>query len=148
MERPDAVKIHFRLTPDEDGHPPVAVESVWARPCPTPGEYVLDNVPFFAREATLGDTIRTREVDGQRWFDAVAHRSRNSLVRVVVFDRAAVESTRKQLTELGCTTEYLREHNVLAVSVPPEVRLTEVQRHFQAEASAGRLDYEEPLLRQ
>ena len=86
-------KVHFRLVQDEDGYPPVSVESVWAQPSTKAGEYVLDNIPFFAREATIGDVVQVREEEGHLWFDKVVRRSQNSLVRVVFFDRAAVEIT-------------------------------------------------------
>ncbi len=123
MDRPGSVKVHFRLAQDEDGYPPVAVESVWAQPGANAREFVIDNVPFFAREATVGDTILITEEAGQRWFEAVVHRSRNSLVRVVFFDRTCVDRVSDQLTALGCSTEYLREHNLLAVCIPASVRL-------------------------
>ena len=80
----DGVKIHFQLEQDEDGYPPVAVESVWAQPAGQTGEYIVDNVPFFTRDATIGDTVRVREDDGNLWFERVVARSTNSLVRVVM----------------------------------------------------------------
>ena len=78
-------KVHFRLVQDEDGYPPVSVESVWAQPSTKAG---------------------------------------------------------------GCSTEYIKAHTLLAVSIPSTVNLREVQGYLQAEASAGTLDYEEPILRQ
>ncbi|KYF77574.1 hypothetical protein BE20_04920 [Sorangium cellulosum] len=142
------VKVYFRLVQDEDGYPPVAVESVWAQPTTRASEFVLDNLPFFAREATLGDTVLVREEDGHLWFEQVVHRSRNSLVRVVFFDRACVERVNNQLVALGCSTEYIKAHNLLAASIPENVNLRDVQDYLQAEASEGAIDYEEPILRQ
>ncbi len=148
MDRPGSVKVHFRLAQDKDGYPPVAVESVWAQPGANTREFVIDNVPFFAQEATLGDTVLVTEADGHRWFEAVLHRSGNSLVRIVFFDRTCFDRVRAELTALGCATEYLREHNLLAVSIPDSVRLTDVQQYLQGESGRGTLDYEEPILRQ
>jgi len=145
---PRSVKVYFQLAQDEDGYPPVAVESVWAQPGANRREFVIDNVPFFAREATLGDTVVITEEAGTRWFQAVLHRSSNSLVRIVFFDRTCVQRVSDHLTALGCSTEYMREHNVLAVNIPDSVRLTEVQAYLQAESALGTLDYEEPILRQ
>jgi hypothetical protein len=144
----DSVKVHFRLVQDEDGYPPVSVESVWAQPTTQPGEYVLDNIPFFAREATIGDVVLVHEKDGHLWFVEVVRRSKNSLVRVVFFDRTCVERISEQLVNLGCSTEYIKEHNLLAVSIPDTVKLQDVQGYLQSEAGAGVLDYEEPILRQ
>lgn len=143
-----SAKIHFPLAQDEDGYPPVAVESVWANPSKKPDEYVLDNVPFFARAATLGDVVHVREEGGQLWFESVVHRSQNSLVRIVFFDRAAVERVNGQLVTFGCSTEYIKAHNVLAVSIPIGVSLEAIQDYLRFEAGLGTLDYEEPILRQ
>jgi hypothetical protein len=142
------VKIHFHLDQDSDGYPPIAVESLWAEVSDRPDEYVIDSVPFFVREATLGDTVLAREDDQARWFDHVVSRSKNSLVRVVFFDNTCVEAIGKRLTEMGCATEHLLDHNLMAVSVPEDVLLTGVQAYLQLEADVGRIDYEEPILRQ
>lgn len=142
------VKVHFHLEQDEDGYPPVAVESLWAEPSAKPDEYVIDNVPFFVRDATIGDTVRVREKDGHRWFDGLVSRSQNSLLRVVFFDRECVETVSERLVAMGCSTEYLREHNLMAVSIPISVNLTNVQAYLQAETDAGRTDFEEPIHRQ
>lgn len=141
------VKVHFHLEQDEDGYPPVAVESLWADPSVEPDEYVIDNVPFFVRDATIGDTVRVREKDGHRWFDSLVSRSQNSLVRVVFFDQGCVEAVSERLVTLGCSIEYLREHNIMAVSISVSVNLTDVQAYLQAETDAGRIDFEEPILR-
>jgi len=142
------LRIHFRLEQDEDGYPPVAAESVWAQPGLIPGQYVIDNVPFFVREATVGDTVSAQEEDGLRWFSSLISRSRNSLVRIVFFDKSRVKATSEHLVAMGCSTEYLREHSLMAVSVPAEVALADVQAYLQSEADSGSIDYEEPILRQ
>lgn len=142
------VKINFRLVQDEDGYPPVAVESLWAEPRETSGEYVIDNVPFFVSNVTLGDVVRVREEEGLRWFDDILSRSRNSLFRIVFFDRNCVGAIGEELAALGCSTEYLREHNLMAVNIPEKVALANVQAYLQSKASMGILDYEEPIIRQ
>ena len=144
----DSVKVHFQLAQDEDGYPPVAVESVWAQPTGQVGLYVVDNVPFFTRDATIGDTVRVREEDGNLWFDKTVARSTNSLVRVVFFDRDAIKEVGRHLESLGCGVEYLAAHNLLAVSIPSDVPLDSVQAYLQHEANAGKIDYEEAILRQ
>jgi hypothetical protein len=143
-----SVKVHFRLVQDEDGYPPVAVESLWAEPATNADEYVLDNIPFFARDATIGDTILVREEEGHRWFERLVHSSSNSLVRAVFFDQAGVERVTKRLIALGCSTEYMNEYKLLAVSVPADANLADAQSYLQVEASAGSIDYEEAILRQ
>jgi hypothetical protein len=142
------VKIHFHLTQDEDGYPPVAVESLWAEPGSKPSEFVIDNVPFFVRDATIGDTVLVRKEDGGHWFERLLSRSQNSLIRVVFFDRSIINAISQKLVAMGCFIEYSREHNLMAVSIPGIVPLGGVQAYLQSEAGTGRIDFEEPILRQ
>ncbi len=144
----DRKKIHFQLTQDEDGYPPVGVESVWAEPGENPGEYIIDNIPFFIREATLDDVVRVREQDGQLWFEATVRPSLHSLIRIVFFDLEQVDRVSKRLTDLGCEIEHFRAYKLLAVSIPANVKLSDVQSYLRSESDAGTLDYEEPILRQ
>ena len=148
MER--LVKVYFRLEPDVDGYPPVSVESVWARSSGADGEYVLDNVPFFEKAATLGDTIHAQETDGVLWFDRLVSRSQNSLLRAVFFQPhgEAESEICRQLESLGCQVERWKNHHLLAISVPAQISLTMIQEYLHRQSEAGTLDYEEPILRQ
>ena len=148
MEGTKSLKVHFKLIQDSDDYPPVGVESVWVQPGGSENEYVVDNVPFFITEATLGDTILVREDTGSRWFETVVRASDNSLVRVVFLDRDCVSAVDARLKALGCTTEYMKEYNILAVNIPAATSLTDLQAYLQIQHRAGRIDYEEPLLRQ
>lgn len=141
-------KVHFRLSQDEDGYPPVAVESLWASPTTEPNEFVIDNIPFFTQQATLGDVVCVREKDGEFWFDDVASRSKNSLLRVVFFDKERIDNVSEKLVALGCSTEHMASHSLIAVNVPASASLAGVQAYLQKGADAGVLDYEEPILRQ
>lgn len=143
---PKHVKLLFRLSPDSEGHPPVAVEGVWATIGPS--GCVLDNIPFFAQAATLGDTVSVETKDGNIWFSGVLSRSENSLVRIVFFDLSRVDETRARLREYGCSTEWDQSHNLVAVNIPRTARLKIIQEFLRVEATRGILDYEEPILRQ
>jgi Domain of unknown function (DUF4265) len=148
VSRPKPAKIHFQLVQDEDGYPEVDVESVWGRPGLTAHEFAIDNVPFFAREATLGDTVSVRQENGQYWFRSAIAKSKNSLIRVVFFDRSKVQAVGERLVALGCATEYLEAKNLLSVCIPENAVLMKVQAYLEEEARQGTIDYEEPILRQ
>ena len=141
------VRIHFRLIQDEDDYPPASVETLWAEVAPRADEYVIKNVPFFTREATIGDTVRAQSLNGQLWFLHVTDRSRNSLVRVIFFDEAARPRVSQALNSFGCATEYMRQNRLLSVSVPDRATMHRVRVVLQTEAGAGTLGYEEPILR-
>ena len=142
------VKIFFRLSQDEDGYPPVAVESVWAN-ATGENDFIIDNIPFFATEATLDDVVSADADDeGCLWFSATKACSGHSLLRVVLFERARLTELRQQLRDLGCVSEWSGVHNVLAINVPETVALAAIQAHLHEKSLLGWLDYEEPILRQ
>jgi Domain of unknown function (DUF4265) len=141
------VKIHFQLTQDEDGYPPVTVESAWAQSTDREDAYTIDNVPFFTRDATLGDTVAVRREGENLWFREMVQSSENSLIRVVFFDKNSVEDVHAALVALGCDVEHMKELNLLAVSVPPSTKIEDVQSYLQSQTDSGRIDYEEAILR-
>ncbi|MET4677160.1 MULTISPECIES: DUF4265 domain-containing protein [unclassified Luteibacter] len=143
----DLVKIFFRIEPDEDGYPEVGCESVWAKESKSPHTYIIDNIPFFARQASLGDAVRVRLLDGVRWFDGVVSESPNSLMRVVCFDRTSVDDVAKELVALGCTTEYFKAYNLLAVSIPGVQILAAAESYLNQREEVGLLDYEGAIYR-
>lgn len=140
-------KVHFRLVQDEDGYPPVGGESVWARGPVSANQYILDNVPFFARDATLGDTVAVRLEEGQAWFDALVTPSSSSLLRVTFFDPSSFGRVERALTSFGCLTEHLPSHNLLAVSAPGPDATRAALDLLAAELELGTIDYEEAIVR-
>lgn len=146
---PSNAKIHFELQQDSDGHAPVGVESVWAHPGIEENQYVIDNTPFFAYEATLGDIVKvTASDDGLLWFAALVEASTNSLVRVVFFDRGATEDVTEALLRSGCIVERMLEYNIIAASIPASISLEAVRAYLDAAAADGIIDYEEAIVRQ
>jgi hypothetical protein len=141
-------KVFFSLAKDDEGYPDVSVESVWATQASLANEYVLDNVPFFIRDATIGDVVQTRNDEGVLWFEAVVCESKNSLIRAVFFNTDYVQRVESEIAKIGCQSEYSGDFKLLAINVPAEVDLARVQAYLSAEADLGVLDYEEPILRQ
>jgi hypothetical protein len=143
------MKISFHLRQDADGYPPVAVEGLWANPHGSSHEYVIDSIPFFTCDATVGDrVVALPGPDGLLWFDHMVHRSAHSLVRVVFFDQSAEDSVARTFSDLGCGVEWMRQFHLLAIDIPPAVHLEDVQAYLKAQMAAGCIDYEEPILRQ
>lgn len=140
-------KVFFRIERDVDGFPPVAAEGVWARPTEG-GLYVVDNIPFFARAATLGDTVAVETEGGRLWYRATVHASANSLLQVLTLTSEVVEEVVTLLRRLGCSLERDATGQLLAVNVPPEASLPMVLAHLAVLASGGLLAYEAVLLRQ
>jgi hypothetical protein len=139
-------KIFFELEQDGSGYPPVATESLWAIPTDNPTEYILDNIPFFERVATIGDRVAVEELDGRLWHRATVQRSDHSLLRVAGLDGNDPAPVGKELEALGCSWELDAAHHLIAVDVPPGA-LDRVQAVVARRATSGTIDYEEAILR-
>ncbi|MGF6493559.1 hypothetical protein ABIE56_001742 [Luteibacter sp. 621] len=142
----DQAKVFFQIEQDEDGYPGVGTESVWALPDQDERLFTLDNIPFFAVDANLGDVVSVDERDGVLWFRQIVRASPRSLMRIVFFDLAQKDRVDRELTHLGCLTEYWEDRKLLAVSVPNSL-VGHVERFLDMEAATGCLDYEEPIVR-
>jgi hypothetical protein len=141
------IRVHFPIAQDEDGYPPVALESLWAATCNQSGLWRIENIPFFARAATLDDVISVRFGEDGHWFDGLVHQSGNSLLRVSFEDRSIADTLACRLEDLGCAIERISAYNIFAVSVPPAVALHDVRALLGEALSTGEVDYEEAILR-
>jgi Domain of unknown function (DUF4265) len=148
-------KVWFKVQQDEDGYPPVEVESLWAMPFDE-GKYVLDNIPFFARGVSLRDMISVNQgADGHQWFCGVLNPSGHSTIRIVVFHNSSdprpleerVAELRARFTELGCSTELSYLVGLFAVDVPPSVLFSQVRPLLEEGRQLDRWDYEEANIR-
>ena len=139
-------RVHFRLRQDDDSHPPGNEEWVWA--IRVGGRFVIESIPFFTREAAVGDLVEVLSDDeGRLWFDVIQTASAHSLIRVVFFDGGCVESVCTFLEALGCATERMEEFKLLAVDVPPEADMSRIKAFLRNETEHSRLDYEDAILR-
>ena len=115
-------KVVFRIEKGEDGYPPFDLEGVWAEET-TDGGFVIDNIPFFARQATLGDVVEVRHTEGATFYLSTRQRSGNSLLRVVFFEGHDPSNLRFDLAKLGCSTEQSHLQSLIAVNVPSTVKI-------------------------
>jgi len=111
-----------------------------------PSEYVLDNIPFFQRVATIGDTVTVEELDGRLWHRATVRRTDSSLIRVVGLDGSDPAIVGKELEALGCSWELDASHHLISIDVPSGL-LDKVQGVVALHAKSGTIDYEEAILR-
>jgi hypothetical protein len=138
-------KVVFLLERDESGYPPVDAESVWVELLDD-RRAQIDNIPFFVREATLGDIVMySREGEELRYLSTL-HRSGNSLVRVVCYPKADPTQMRRQIEKFGCETEYDSNHGLIAVNVPPTGDLEGLRAFLELGEDQGEIGYEEPIL--
>ena len=140
-------KILFRLERDSDGFPPVDVEGLWAEELGD-GGFVIDNIPFFTRQVALGDLVETQEIDNETFYRLTRVKSKNSLLRVILFNNHDPSMLRSDLAHLGCSTELGHPASLIAVNIPPTTNIADVRQLLDKGSASGFWDYEEPILRQ
>ena len=117
-------RIAFELEQDEDGYPPVSVETLWATPTPE-GFWRIDNIPFFVYGIAPFDII---EAHGDPLtFERVVQRGGHATLRVMLSKSADAARLRAALNELGCASEASHLSILIAVDVPPAVQVEDVR---------------------
>ncbi|NUQ74302.1 MAG: DUF4265 domain-containing protein [Polyangiaceae bacterium] len=124
-------KIVFHLEQDDEGFPPAATESLWARSTERNNEFVIENLPFFAREATLGDVVDVTEKDGSLYYRSTICRSGNSLIRIICYNGSEPLTLCKELEAMGCVTEYIEAYRMVAVNVSSGAKLDNVRAYLE-----------------
>ncbi|AQU67731.1 DUF4265 domain-containing protein [Streptomyces niveus] len=135
------VKVGFRLEVDEDGWPPVGVESVWAVDL---GDATarLANTPWFVRGIANGDVLRTHaDADGRLWAGDVVRNSENCTIRLIVLRDGGTAAARQSVLnaswELRVGGEGVDQFRMIALDVPPEADLRKVQQLLDHGESKG-----------
>jgi hypothetical protein len=141
------IKIAFPIEQDEEGFPPFDVEDLWGVETDYPLHFRIDSIPFFAKQVAVGDVVRVKESDGNYRFDRVITKSKNSLIRVIVYKGSDGEQIRRNLAGLGCSTEAFKDQPIVAVDVPAPTDLTRVQEYLAELERTDVASYEEPILR-
>jgi Domain of unknown function (DUF4265) len=140
-------KVFFSLEQDEDGYPPVTVESAWA--VQREDGYELDNIPFYARSVACADLVAVRaDETGRLWYEHVIRPSGHSTVRVLLARKEDVGPLRERLRELGCASEISDMPRLISVDIPPTVKYVDVRKFLDEGEHEGRFEYEEGCLAQ
>lgn len=139
-------KILFRLQRDADGYPPNEWETLWAKEL---GQdlFQIDNVPFFVRGISDGDTVLATFREDEYHFVRVVKRSKNSVIRVMVYEGEDVQALRDQLSTLGCESELSHIARLFSVHIPASVSISEVRALLDKGEQEERWSYEEGSLR-
>jgi len=138
-------RILFQLQKDEDGYPPHEWEFLWGIKL-IDGQFQIDNIPFFVKGISLEDIVVAEYKEKEWYFQHIAQRSQNSVMRVIVFDPAEVLGVKKGLQSLGCTTEVMKK--LLAVNIPAFIPIGDIDRFLQPGEVQGRWAYEDASIRQ
>lgn len=141
-----SVKVYFDLPPDENGYPPAKSEFLWCTPTKR-GTYLIDNIPFFVRDISMGDEISADRVDRMLHFTKLIKKSKNSTVRVLLKEPRRASMLRKQLSAYGCGSELMDELSLLTISMPPDAEIAKALAFLDEEAERNMIGIEESSVR-
>jgi len=141
-----SLKICFPLEPDESGYPPVKSESLWCT-LTKRKTYIVDNVPFFVRDVSLGDEIAAKKSDELLRYFAMVHPSKNSTVRVLFKKPSRADFIMKKISDFGCGFELMPKLSLLAVNMPPKARIADTLSFLDKEVKDGNIGIEESAVR-
>src|SRR5437016_153090 len=96
---PQRARILLPIERDETDYPPTDWEALWARYI-SDGVYEVENVPFYARDISLGDRIAVITTGNEIVFRSVLSKSSSSTVRVIARS-SKLEEIRSVLESLG-----------------------------------------------
>ncbi|MEY3997147.1 MAG: hypothetical protein RL344_1490 [Pseudomonadota bacterium] len=139
------IKLLFNIKPDEDGYPPVSVESLWAKPLDN-GNYLIDNIPFFVYGIASGYEVISEKKNGDLYFKDVCKANKKSVFRVIIKNDSSLENSMNLFINLGCLTEGNLKHHLIAIEVPETTDIYPVLDLLMDLQEQGILDYEEGVL--
>lgn len=147
MKKEGYIKVQFHLEQDEDGYPPCLVESLWCFKT-LESTYIVDNIPFYIYDISLGDEILIKQEDDNFIFQSIYKRSQNSTLRLY-FDDVRREMVKQKLIQIGCRIEGSNIPSLFAVNIPFNISLKKVENAIRAlqEKYEG-LEYEHGSIRQ
>jgi len=140
------VKILFELEQDEDGYPTEKWESLWALPLED-GTFKIDNIPFYVPLLSCDDIVKARKHGDEYLFKAIHEHSKNSTIRMIIYDIDSVENIRKRLTELGCDVEKSGTSGFIALNIPAMAQIEKLMGYLEEGHNLDLWDYEEASLR-
>ncbi|MDD1611425.1 MAG: DUF4265 domain-containing protein [Methylococcaceae bacterium] len=140
------VKIYFYLEQDDDGYPPVATESLWARELQD-NMYCIDNIPFYAKGVSLNDIVTAKpNEENLLFFRKIIQPSGHSTIRVIIFEDADVSSWQHELEKFGCASEKDYLPQLISVDIPPTVDIQNVWALLEEGLHNDQLEYEDACI--
>ncbi len=109
------------------------------------GTFVVENVPFFAKNLSFGDIVRADTIDGTLVLTDVVKRGGHSTYRIFTENGchdARVEQLLEELRKAHCDIEPATDR-LVAVDVLPEADIYRVYGLLENAEKSGIIDFQE-----
>lgn len=142
--------VYVRLKP-VDGYPPFEEEELDAA-LVQGDDYSIDSVPFWARDLSRGDRVRTRLNLDRRYVERVLSDGGHSTIRVVMFSKHPLAVSERighlsrAVAEVGAEVAESQVSGLFAIDLPPAASLIDLDRTLNRGLRAGWWDVEEATL--
>ena len=140
------VKVAFRLEPDEDGYPPIAVEMLVATQL-AEGQFRIENAPFFVSDIAFGDvvTATASDVIGRFMFDELVAESDYTSISIILLSREMDVYLMDFFRGHNCVIEFgeFGSFRMLAVAVPPSEDYRLIRRQLEILEGDEKLSFAE-----
>lgn len=140
------VKVLFELEQVEGGYTPEKWESLWALPLED-NTFKIDNIPFYVPRLSCDDIVKARKSGDEYLFEAVNEHSKNSTIRMIIYDVDEIENIRERLVTFGCEVEKSGTLGFIALNIPVTAKIEELMAYLKNGHDADLWDYEEASLR-
>jgi Domain of unknown function (DUF4265) len=140
------IAVFVSVEQDENGYPSVSREQLWCIPVGE-NKCIVDNIPFYAREISMGDEIYFQTRNSEHWFNGVSKPSRNTTLRTFARKDGLVSNLVTKIRSFGGLTEKMEGSPVIAVSLPPSANIAGALDYLDRESDAGNVGFEESCVR-
>lgn len=142
-------KIKFQIDRDEDGFPPISVETLNAIRV-SDDLFRIQNAPFFASNVSYGDIVKASPTESleQHTFECVVEQSQFISVSIIILDSSMDSHLMDLFRGLGCVIEYgeFGVYRVLAVAVPATSDYVLIREQLQSLEDRDMLSFAELAL--
>lgn len=145
QKKPSKIKVIFNIVQDEDGYPPVSVESLWVSPIGN-GNYIIENIPFFIYGISRGYEISVENKKGVFYFKSICRPSNSSVFRAIIKDKSNIEMISSFFKNLQCLIEYNSFYNLISIEIPEIVDANLILNSLINFENDDYLDFEEGVL--
>ena len=140
------VKVNFNLEVEEDGFPPISVETLNGVLLEE-GLIRIDNTPFFVEGVAIGDKIKCCLSPGNNnyQFLDVVEESGNRAISIIFIEDSYKEEVYQYLKNAGCYCEYgeFKDFNMMAVEVDGKINYEDIENYLTVKESQAILSYAE-----
>lgn len=136
----DSIKVLFK----HDAFETESYESAWVKV--ENDTYILDNILFYAKEYSCGDTISVIKVGDEYHVAGLIKESGHTTIRMLIEDVSKVGEIRNEIKELGCSSEGSNIDMLISVDVPSSVSYPKVLEYLDAGENNGLWGYEEACI--